>query len=382
MYPVSDEFHAAVQNGNRQKAMLIFSDAVFTDVDINIDKGIEFHDFFNVDENLKIGQTPSNEISFGLFNDLRYLNDYEFGDFLATIGVLVVTDNYVHSGNAMVRTQQATYVGQGAAPFLLRNGIAVSSQPTFPVASLMAYDGKVWAFSDSAEYKVYNDATGEDITAQNPVNVFMRNKVKDWVGYGYFYNKTSRRLMIYRDGERNTYEFCPLGWFIAERPNAPDVIEISMTCYDFMQKFDDDMPSDADLGVSYPITIKNLLRKLCDYVGLPLKTTSFINDGLTVSSRPEDFDNCTMRTVLGWIAEAAASNARIDRDGNVILDWVRQTDQAFDETGYVNFEPYWYQTRKVTKLYNRDTNEGTQSLVGSGKEGYLIQDNPFLRGLK
>ena len=40
MYNCSDAFHEAVKNGNEQKALLIFSDCVFTDADISVENGI------------------------------------------------------------------------------------------------------------------------------------------------------------------------------------------------------------------------------------------------------------------------------------------------------------------------------------------------------
>ena len=382
MYPVSSAFHEAVANGNRQKAMLIFPDAVFTDEDINIDRGITFHDRFNMKDSISIGQTPSNEISFSLFNDYKYLNNYEFGDFLATVGVYVGEEEYEIAGNAYLRTNYATYIGLNGNPYLRRNGAAMAVPPTFGVVSLLAYDGKVWAFSNNGDYAVYDDRTGANITDQNPVNAFMRAKSKNWEGKGYFYNKDSRVLFIYNNvtGIRQRYEFCPFGWFTAERPNAPDQIVIDMQCYDLMQKFDKDMPTKSELGISYPVTIGTLFTKLCDYVGLPYRTNLFINSTATVSESQvkDDFKNSTMRTVLGWIAEVAGSNARIDRDGYVVLDWVRTTTQAFDENGYRAYEPYWYESKPVSKLYVRDSTDYDEKTYGTGEEAYLIQDNPLL----
>ena len=49
---------------------------------------------------------------------------------------------------------------------------------------------------------------------------------------------------------------------------------------------------------------------------------------------------------------------------------------------YSEFNPYWYKTKKVTKLYNRDTQESADSIYGGGSENYLIQDNPLLKGVK
>ena len=381
MYPVSQAFHDAVANDNEQKALLIFDDCVFTDVDISVDHGIEFHDYFNTEEDISIGQTPSNEISFGLFNDDRLLNDYGFGDFLATLGVFIGSEPYTHYGSVTMITNQATYVGGATYPYMMRNNMALSSQPSFPVVSLLGYDGKVWCFSSDGRHVVYDDATGANITSQNPLNNFMKNKSKTWNGKGMFYNKNSRILFMYEGGTRRRFEFCPLGWFTAERPKAPDVILIDLTCYDWMQKFEKDMPADADLGLTWPSTIGNLFVKMCNYAGVAYKTDSFINSSAVVSKRPEDFDTATMRDVLKWIAEAAGSNARFDRDGKLVMDWLRQTGQVYTANGYSEFNPYWYETKKVTKLYNRDTAEGIDRMRGSGNECYLIQDNPLLKGV-
>ena len=381
MYPCSDAFHEAVKNGNEQKALLIFPDCVFTDEDISVEDGIEFHDYFNTEEDLSIGQTPSNEISFTLFNDDRLLNNYEFGDFLATLGVLVGEDTYQQYGNVMVITNQATYVGGAVYPFIMRNNTILPSQPSFPVESIMAYDGNVWCFNSDGRYAVYKDSNGANITSQFTLNSFMRKKVGNWKGKGIFYNKSSRILFIYQEGTRKRYEFVPLGYFTAERPKAPDVIDISLTCYDFMQKFEKDMPSSEDMGLTYPTTIANLFTKMCQHVGVDFQTEAFINSTATIAKKPADFDNATMRDVLKWIAEAACSNARFDRDGKLILDWLKQTSQSFAATGYKEFNPYWYKTKQITKLYNRDTQDCKENTYGSGDEGYLIQDNPLLKGV-
>lgn len=386
MYNASSAFHEAVKNGEHQMALLIFKDAVFSNEDINVDSGIEFRDHFNTSENLSIGQTPSNEISFELFNDDRLLNDYEFGDFTATLGVYVGESEYERTGNVFIRTTSNGYTGMTNAPYLTRNGVGMRSPPGFAVSSLLAYNGTVWAFSESGECAAYDDMTGERISWT--LNAFMTEKVKTWAGYGFVYDggkdltgdkgQQSKILKIYRDGTMMRYEFVPLGKFNGERPNAPDQIAVQMTCCDLMQRLEDDMPSSGELGISYPITLGNLYRKICSHVNIPVRSTTFINSTATVDSEPSEFENSTMRTVIGWIAEAAGSNARIDRDGYMTMDWVRNTGQTYDETQYSEFEPYWYQTKKITKLYNRDTGNRTQETIGSGKEAYLIQGNPFL----
>jgi hypothetical protein len=383
MYPVSNEFHEAVKNGNEQKALLIFNDCVFTDDDIAVDRGIEFHDYFNTEEDLSIGQATSNEISFSLFNDERLLNDYEFGDFLATLGVFIRSSTYQQTSSVMLTTNNARWLGAETPPFVRRNNNAVSSQPSFAVKSMLGYDNKVWVFSGTGLYAVYDDKTGANITPQNRLNNFMKAKSKQWNSKGIFYNKSTRMLHIFQGGVKREYEFCPLGWFTAERPKAPDVIQIDMTCYDWMQKFEKDMPDAKTLGISYPVTIWNLLNAICKYAGVQNGMTgSFINSGAKITKAPDEFNTATMRDVVKWIAEAAAGNAVIDRNGALKLKWLTDTSLLLEATNYSEFNPYWYETKKITKLYNRESSGASETTVGTGDEGYLIQDNPLLKGVK
>ena len=251
MYNVSQAFHDAVRDGARQKAMLIFKDCVFTDEDISVEEGIQFREHFCTSEDLAIGQANSNELTFSLFNDDRLLNNYKFGDFLATLGVKTSESSYAQQGGVQVTTNNASYVGYTEYPYVKRNGTALSTQPNFAVKGFLGYDDKLWAFGGSSgQVAVYNDKTGANITSENRPNSFMKHKFLNWQEKGLFYNKNTRILHIYQGGLHERYEFCPLGWFVAERPKAPDVIQIDMICYDFMQKFDVDMPK-----LSYPCTI-------------------------------------------------------------------------------------------------------------------------------
>ena len=387
----TSQFHKAVAENAPQMALLIFdgdgtdgSQAVFTNDDIDVSKGIEFRDYFNLEEDIAIGQATSNEISFSLFNDDRYLNDYKFGEFLATIGVLVEETEYQQTDGVKIVTTYATWGGFDKYPYVTRNGAGVSAQPSFAVMSLLGYNGKVYAFGEQGQMVVYNDQNGANITASEPkLNSFMKNKAAVyWKDGGIFYNKGQRRLYLYRNGVRQIYEFVPLGYFTAERPKAPDVIEIDMSCNDFMMKFDDDMPSDSDLGVSYPITFTNLLKKLCNKAGVSYDLSGFtINANAKLNSRPKEFNSSTMRDVVKWIAEAAAGNARFNRDGKLVIDWIRSVSQTLDEGGYESFNPYYYQTKQITKLKNRGSDGSYNKTEGSGKETYLIQDNPLLKGV-
>ena len=382
MYPASAAFHEAVANGNEQKALLIFSDAVFTNYDLNVSVGIGFHDHFNMEEDLAIGQATSNEIEFSLFNDERLLNDYSFGDFTATLGVKISESTYDKAGAlAAITVGNDTYAAFAASPYLKKNGTAMATQPSQAIVSMLAYNGLLYCFGTSGSYvTAYNLSTGA--AASVTVNAFMKRKAyTQWAGYGFHYDPSTRILTEMKDGRTKTFEFVPLGNFTAERPNVPDVIQIDFNCNDFMMKFEADMPDAATLGITYPTTIGNLFVKLCENVGVPYRTDTFINSTAVISAEPEAFKTATKREVLKWIAEAAGSNARFDRDGYLVLDWLRSTQQSYAATHYSEFRPYWYQAPTVNKLYNRDTNNGSDLTVGTGDECYLIQDNPLLQGV-
>ena len=384
MYNCSNAFHAAIANNNEQKALLIFSDCVFTDEDINIDRGITFNDNFNMEENLSIGQATSNETRFSLINRNRQLNGYAFGDFQMLIGVYLNSTTYSSNTGELIRCVDGsnTYIGYSTYPYLKRNGAAVSTQPSAPFTSILAYDGKVYCFCANGTYKVYTSSTGVDVTSSNVMNGFMQNKSAQWTGKGIQYGKDTHLMKVWQGGEIRNWEFCPWGCFTAERPKAPDKIQIDFTCYDYMLKFDKDM---TEISINFPITIQNLFIALSDAVlgsNQYVLPSTFINGDAVINSRPDDFDNVTAREVLKWIAEAAASNARFNRDGKLILDWIRTgTGIVLGPGNYIEFNPYWYETKKVTKLYNRDTHGNTQKTCGSGDEGYLIQDNPLLKGV-
>ena len=377
MYQASSDFHEAVAAGAHQIALLIFSDAVFTNADINVSVGIEFNDYFNTEENLAIGQALSNEISFNLFNDSGLLNEYEFGDFLATIGVQIGEETVTASGKVRADSAGHSYVAYDSSPYLKRDGVAVSQQPGVPVRGILIYGGYVYCRLINNAVAVYRDSDGaiQPVT----VNKFMKAQMVKWAGEGISY--ADRILTIRKDTNLKTYEFVPLGYFTAERPNVPNKIEISIHSYDFMQKFEKDMPDDATLGITYPCTFSNLFVKMCQYAGVNYASSTFINSTATISARPEEFDRVTMREVLQWLAEAAASVARFNRDGELEMAWLKTTDLEIDESGYTTFEPYWYQTTQVTRLCNRSSSGAYDNYSGSGDETYLIQDNPLLKGV-
>lgn len=180
-------------------------------------------------------------------------------------------------------------------------------------------------------------------------------------------------------GRTVTYAFAPIGTFYAERPKIVVKKTIEVTAYDQMILFDEDMPSSASLGITYPTTVKVIFQKMCQHFSITPKATNFLNNDLVVSAEPEDFGMATMRQVLGWIAEVACGNARFTRDGKLEIAWFTTVNRTYNEGKYAEFTPAWYETAGINGMYYRNTNAGTETTNGTVKtNNYLIQDNPFL----
>lgn len=378
MYPVSNAFHTAVRNGAPQRVLLIFSDMVFTNEDVNVESGVEFHDNFNLEENLAIGQATSNEISFSVFNDARLLNDYAFGDFLATCGALISTETYSGSETARVVTGGKTYTAHATSPYVRVNGSGIGTQPTQKIVSMFCIDGSLYCYGADGSYSIIYNTSNDSVKAGTAHPHMARKAALYWEGKGLSYERNTRMYKEWQNGTASTFECCPFGWFTAERPKAPDVIQIDMTCYDYMQKFEEDY----NLELTWPKTIGGLYTSICNAAGVSYATSSFTNSGASIDEEPQEFKTATLRDILKWIAEAAGANARVNRDGVMELRWLVSTNQELDANGYMEFNPCWYETKKVTKLYNRCTQDGTDLIYGSGNEAYLIQDNPLLKGVE
>ena len=384
MYNVSNDFHTAVATGKPQICLLCFPDAVFSNEDIDISgEGVEFVDHFCTDQDICIGKALSNEWNFTLFNDLHLLDEYEFGEIHAYLGAKISRETVTNDGTANILLN-VKWVGNSSEPYLTRNGTAVSSQPPSAVNSLVYYNDRIYAFYTGG-CKVYKkDGTADSTIIVSSSMIDKMNRLLRGKGITIDYSRSEGiRYVIVRQGtEKRTYEIVPMGYFNADRPNVGTTITLNFNTFDRMQLFEKDMPSDAELGITYPVTFETLLNKICQYVGVTNGATGFINSTAQLTERPDAFDSVTMRTVVAWIAEAAASIAKFDRDGVLQFMWYSNTTQTYDEHKYRDYHPYWYATPVVDKLYNRTTAKAAESIVGTGDIGYLIQDNPLLEGVE
>lgn len=375
MYAHSTAFEEAVRNNANQLCILEFKDGFLSNEDICMDTGVQLHDLFCSKDDLGVGQAVSNELDFSIFNDKHLLDDYDFGEMFATIGVMTKSIRRVATEKAYMETPLYNKY-ESTSDSLLKNNAPCPVQPNFDIGVLIYKDGYVTVVSDDFTQAIKFMDNNTPVAEQVPVLPFMSDKLSRLANCGFSYE--SNTLKCWVGSYVDTYEFVPLGRFIADRPNVSDVIRISFECMDFMSKFEKDI---SEVSISYPTTYYGLLNTICNHVGVEhIVPDNFINSDCVLEKKPDAFDNATMRNVLAWLAESAGCVAKFNRDGKLSFYWLTQTERSYDENDYTEFNPYWYKAKPTTKIYNRDTTNGTETVRGNGEEGYLIQDNPLLKG--
>jgi len=295
---VSSAFRAALGSGAPQRVALVFENVVISNEDIDIEGGVDLREVFCSESDLAVGLTPASEITFAVFNDDGFYDEFEFGSFDAYIGVRIS---------------------------LTQNGSPAALRPLISV------------------------------------------------------DRNALTMTVSGNGTLETYALCPLGSFIAPRPSIIRKTLIDVEAYDRMTLFDENMPDATELGITYPVTAGRLLKALCDQAGVEAESYTFLNSDLTLSKEPSFFENATMREVLGCIAQAAGANARFDRMGKLVFSWLNPVSRSFDETQYTQFEPAWYEAAQVDRVHVRNEDSTAETVIGSGNNTYVLQNNPFLR---
>ena len=409
--PVSNAFHQAIKNGEKQRALVHFfdDDLYLTNDDITA-SGIKYENYFCPEEEFAIGLTQSASISFSVFNENHRLDNMSFGKFAASLGVVTNRSRFNKVGNVYAEYGGDQIVGYRSTPYLRINGVAISEQPAFPVESILVSAGIVYCIGVNGEYAAYmkmdfeagkwgsvvqytwrdlygstwgvvsNTAAADGQYHRYPnasISEMMIDTVKRYakknIGVVVGEDKTISDYMP--DGTKETYTYVDLGVFYAERPARTRVNIISIDGHDALSLFD---VSTELMPITFPITLKALLDRLCSFVGVSNKTQSFINDDIEIQASSDIFQNTTARDVVGFIAEAACANAKIDQDGNLYFAWWEESGLTIDENDYFEFIPFEYSVKPIDRLQVRNSNSDIGILVGSGTNGYVIQENPFL----
>lgn len=403
MVGVSQAFHDAVSRGEEQRVLIRFDDGtVFCNEDISVSQGLAFDEPFNTDTDLTMGGCPSSTLQFTAINDKRLLNDFGFGWFNASIGVEVGRAAYAKVGKASIVVGDSVISAHDDPPYVRKDGKDFNS-PSFSPVSLI-YDGAYGYYCIGANGEIalidltptdgvprtweqlsaytWSEASvwtwgmlgGGGSVVEPPLSAFTRDKLAHIASRNVSFVMDGDMVREYRpDGQVVTFEYCPLGRFRANRPSIVNTVLVQMDAQDQMQRFEVVLD---DWVVEFPLTIGELYRKLCEYIGVEYRT-GFINED-RVLTQSIGMNGITGRELLSSIAEAACGYARFDREGVLEIAWFRDTGSAFDEHDYSMFVPGEYKVATIDKLklQNSDSDYGT--IVGTGENAYIIADNPCL----
>ena len=127
----------------------------------------------------------------------------------------------------------------------------------------------------------------------------------------------------------NAYEYLDYGNYVVYKSEKKeDTDTYLITCYDKMLY---SMKQNEDLGVTYPISIKDYLTALCTKIGLTFGTDEFYNDSLEIQNELYLDLDYTYRDILDEIAEATGSIICINSDDELEVRYLNDTYDIINE---------------------------------------------------
>lgn len=414
MYSVSAAFKQAVYaRGTVVRPLIRFlNDNTFlTGEDIQLNGGLVVTEYFNTEEDLTIGCAPSSQLQVSLLNSKGYLNDYNYGECKVFLGAKVAETLWTRGDSICTaifnygQSDATRFDAYTSEPYLTTNGEASNVQPPEALQSILIYgntlygimsSGDVWtSIWDGTKLVQLNVDTWDDLSAYTwdqisdrrwiefasvvELSSFMRNKLQYWCGRGLWYN--AEILYEFRDTSVDKYEYVPLGVFIADMPERRRSAVVNLTAQDRMKLFDRGA-SDWWNSLAFPLTVKQILTQMCNYLGVPLATTGdFINSSRRFATSPLVADALTFRDILKWIAGGAGGYARFTRDGALELAWFNTQAIDIPENQYFpDYEIAEYNVPKITGLQILNASDDLGVLIGDRGNVYQMLDNPIFYG--
>ncbi len=170
-------------------------------------------------------------------------------------------------------------------------------------------------------------------------------------------------------------EWKQMGRFVITDVNAQDAMTSTLLGYDFISKFDIYVDDWLD-GLTFPMTIGNFYKGLCEKVGVDYKTLSFVNSGYYFEDNFTS-NNITARQLLQYIAQCAGAYATVDENGVADLRQYLSKDVSLDKTKYTKLNYAYYTITPIGKLTVQMSNNDLGVSAGEGDNIYKITNNPI-----
>lgn len=130
------------------------------------------------------------------------------------------------------------------------------------------------------------------------------------------------------------YEYIDFGKYIVkEVEKQEDTDSYLITCYDALLK---SMVDYVSMGITYPISVKNYLKAICNHLGLAFNDTDFANANRMINKELylDDEGNTldyTFRDVLDEIAQVSGGVICINSNDEVEVRYINDTGDTIDE---------------------------------------------------
>ena len=125
------------------------------------------------------------------------------------------------------------------------------------------------------------------------------------------------------------YEMLNYGNYVVYKSEKQeDTNTYKLTCYDKMLY---SMKKNEDLGVDYPIKIKDYLIALGNKIGLSVANTTFYNQDMKIPSELYLGQEYTYRDILDEIAQATGSIICLNENDEIQVKYPTQTNDTIDE---------------------------------------------------
>lgn len=179
-------------------------------------------------------------------------------------------------------------------------------------------------------------------------------------------------------------EWIPMGVFKADSGDISvntGAKTVKFKGYDRARRFD--VGFDPE-GQTYPCTVLQFVKKLCQNHEIELESDEFPMCELTLSEQPEISENTTERELIANIADLGGCIAQITRDGKLRISKPYQTEITVSGAKYktLSYGKSLYVTSVIlSESGGDDVIRSDVSLVGEyGTYSYKIEDNPFIKG--
>ena len=125
------------------------------------------------------------------------------------------------------------------------------------------------------------------------------------------------------------YEMLNYGNYVVyNSEKQEDAGTYKITCYD---KLLYSMKQNEDLGITYPISIKNYLQAVANKIGLNVANQTFYNEDMQIPSELYLGLEYTYRDILDEIAQATGSIIVLNENDEIEIRYPTQTNDTIDE---------------------------------------------------